>query len=61
MEKLLYRPEEVAEMCSVGRTTVYEAMREGRIESVKIGASRRVPADAVTKFVRELRTDLVEA
>lgn len=54
MEKLLYRPEEVAELCAIGRTSIYEAIRYGRLESVKIGASRRVPAEAVRRFVKEL-------
>ncbi|MDA1010643.1 MAG: helix-turn-helix domain-containing protein [Chloroflexi bacterium] len=59
MEKLLYRAEEVAELCSVGRTTVYAALRDGRLESVKIGASRRIPRDAVDRFVESLRAAAV--
>ena len=55
MEKLLLRPEEVAEICSVGRSAVYAAIRDGRLESVKLGASRRIPRDAVARFVDSLR------
>ena len=55
MEKQLYRPEEVAEICSVGRTTIWEAIRLGRIESVKIGAARRVPREAVLRYIESLR------
>lgn len=55
MEKMLYRPAEVAEICAVGRTTIFEAMRSGRLESVRIGAARRVPREALLAFVEALR------
>lgn len=61
MEKLLYRPEEVAEICSLGRTSIYEAIRSGRLKSVKVGAARRIPADAVQDFVGALTGERVEA
>jgi len=53
-EKLLLRPEEVAELIGVGRTKVYELMGSGLIRSVKIGGSRRVPKSAVDQFVATL-------
>jgi excisionase family DNA binding protein len=53
-EKLLLRPEEVAELIGVGRTKVYELMGSGLIRSVKIGGSRRVPKSAVDEFVATL-------
>jgi excisionase family DNA binding protein len=49
--RLLLRPEEVAEALNVGRSTVFELMRTGELRSVKIGALRRVPTDAVTEFL----------
>lgn len=54
MEKVLLRPEEVAQVCSIGRTAVYAAIREGRLESVRLGRSRRIPAAAVQRFVDSL-------
>lgn len=57
MEKLLYRPEEAAELCSLGRTSIYAAIRSGRLASVRIGAARRIPADALAKFVESLSED----
>jgi excisionase family DNA binding protein len=53
-DRLLLRPEEVAELIGVGRTKVYELMGSGLIRSVKIGNSRRVPRIAVDEFVAAL-------
>ena len=44
MDKLLLRPKEVAELIGIGRTKVFELMRSGQLESVRIGSSRRIPA-----------------
>jgi excisionase family DNA binding protein len=55
-DKVLLRPEEVAELLGVGRTKVYELMGSGLLRSVKIGGSRRVPKVAVDEFVAKLLT-----
>jgi excisionase family DNA binding protein len=55
MNKLLLTPEEAAEVLSICRTTVYALLRAGTLDSVQIGASRRVPADALTAYVTALR------
>ncbi len=52
--KLLLRPEEAAELLSISRSKVYELIGTGELISVRIGASRRIPADALTEFVRQL-------
>lgn len=59
MDSLLLKPEEVAECLSVSRSKVYELMRAGALESVRIGASRRVPRTAVNAFVEHLREEMV--
>ena len=46
-------------MLSIGRTKVYELMRLGVIESVKIHGCRRIPTDAVQSYVDRLRRDAV--
>ncbi len=56
METLLLRPEEVAEYLNIGRSKVYELMRAGTLESVRIGACRRVPRAAVDEYVESLRS-----
>jgi excisionase family DNA binding protein len=53
-DRVLLRPEEVAEALSIGRSTVFALMRSGELRSVKIGKSRRVPVDAVTEYVAGL-------
>jgi excisionase family DNA binding protein len=55
MDKLLLTPEEVAEALGIGRTKVYELMRLGLIESVKIDGCRRIPTAAVHEYVARLR------
>ena len=54
MDKLLLTPVE-ATVLSIGRSTVHELMRAGQLESVHIGACRRVPAEAVHSFLLQLR------
>jgi excisionase family DNA binding protein len=52
--RLLLRPEEVAQVLGIGRTTVFELMRSGELRSVKIGVSRRVLMESVTTYVAGL-------
>ena len=37
---------------SLGRTKVYELLADGRIQSVKIGRSRRILAESLEAIVR---------
>jgi len=43
-------------MCSVGRSLMWELIRRGEIESVQVGAARRVPIAAVEDYIGRLRT-----
>jgi len=47
METLLYRPEAAASALGIGRSKIFQLMAEGQIETVQIGRSRRVPAQAL--------------
>ena len=60
MEKVLLTPEETAEVMGIGRSKVYELMRQGALESVRIGGSRRVPTVAIEEYVRHLRHQVAE-
>jgi excisionase family DNA binding protein len=37
---------------SIGRTTLFALLRTGEIESIKIGALRRVPLTAIHDYIR---------
>jgi len=52
MERLLLKPSEVAEVLGIGRTTAYELIRSGRLPTVRLGSSIRVPADALRLWIR---------
>ena len=57
MNKLLLNAEEAAELLGIGRTKVYDLLRVGAIESVRIGKARRIPRDALTAYVEWLREE----
>jgi excisionase family DNA binding protein len=57
---LLLTAEEAARRLSLARSTLYELLLTGKIESVKIGRARRVPVDALEDFVDRLRQGLDE-
>ena len=52
--RLLLTPADAARALSISRTRVYELMASGRLRSVKIGRSRRIPVDALGAFVSEV-------
>jgi excisionase family DNA binding protein len=54
-DKILLRPEEAAQRLGVSRSVVYELIAEGRIESIRIGKSRRIPVEALLAFVEAQR------
>jgi excisionase family DNA binding protein len=54
VDRVLLRPEEVAQALGVSRTTVFELIRVGALRSVKIGAARRVSATALAEYVAAL-------
>lgn len=54
MDKLLLTPEDAAGILSIGRSKFYELLADGALRSVRIGTSRRVPAEALAAYVRRL-------
>ena len=56
-DQLLVTPEEAARRLSVGRTTIYELMASGELQSVNIGRCRRVPVSSLSLFVNRLIGD----
>jgi excisionase family DNA binding protein len=53
--QFLVTPEQAATSLALGRTKVYELLRNGELESVCIGSSRRIPREALEEYVRTLR------
>lgn len=51
---LLLTPDEAAEVLRVGRSKVYDLIRSGRLRSVKVDGSRRIPVSCLKEFVATL-------
>ena len=47
IERRALRPKQAAQTYGVGRVTLYEWMKTGRLASVKIGGARLIPVDAL--------------
>ena len=54
-KRALLRVREVVQILGIGRSTVYELMDSGTLESVRIGKSRRIPTEALEQFLADLR------
>ena len=52
VQRLLYRPAEVAAALGVSRSKVYELMNRGEIPWVLVGNARRVPVEELEQLVR---------
>jgi len=53
-DPLLYRIREAARLLALGESTVDELIARGELESVKIGASRRITRAGLEQYVRRL-------
>lgn len=51
MEKLAYSINETAKALSLGRTSIYALIAEGRLETFKFGNRRLVKAESVRRLV----------
>lgn len=52
--RLLLTPEQAAAALGLGRSRVYELMRDRRLRSVTVGRSRRIPYTSMLDFVQHL-------
>jgi excisionase family DNA binding protein len=52
---LLLTPAEAARALGIGRTKLFELIGRGDLESVLIDTARRIPSEALTQFVDQLR------
>ncbi|OEU95482.1 helix-turn-helix domain-containing protein [Streptomyces oceani] len=53
-DKLLYKPEEAADILGIGRSMLYELMSVGTVEYVKLGRCRRIRRTALEQYVANL-------
>ncbi len=53
--RLLYTPKQAAGALGIGRSKLYELLRDGELESIHIGSSRRIPAGALDEFIDRRR------
>ncbi len=61
MTPILLTPTEAAQALGIGRSKLYQLMQDGVLESVHIGACRRIPTDALLALVAKLRGGSVDA
>ena len=54
---LLLTVEEAAACLRLGRTRTFDLIARGEIESVRVGRSRRVPVEALDRYVAQLRAE----
>lgn len=54
---LLHSVDDAARLLSISRANLYRMMRDGRVRSVKIGRSRRIPHAAICDYVARLEHD----
>ncbi|MFD0209295.1 helix-turn-helix domain-containing protein [Streptomyces hirsutus] len=57
VDRLLYRPEEAAATLGIGRSLIYEEIRLGRLQTVRIGRRRLVPPEYVAQYVELLKRE----
>ena len=58
--KLLLTVDEAARRLGIGRSHAYIFVMKGEIPSVKIGRSRRIPADLLDGFVERLKSEQLD-
>lgn len=51
MEQILLTVEQAARTLAISRTRVFALIGSGELESIKLGGSRRIPRDAIQRFV----------
>ena len=57
MERVLLRMDEAANAIAVSRSHLGRLVARGEIPTVRVGRSRRVPADELQRWVRERVTE----
>jgi excisionase family DNA binding protein len=59
-ELQLFTVEEAMTMLRMGRTTIFDQLRNGRLRSVREGRARRIPARAIAEYIALLEHEEAE-
>ena len=59
-ELQLYTIEEAMTMLRMGRTTIFDLLRNGRLSSVREGRARRIPPRAIAEYIALLEREEAE-
>ncbi len=51
MERLTYSINETARLLSLGRTTIYAMLADGRLEAMKLGRRTLIKAESIKRLV----------
>ncbi|HEY8743812.1 MAG TPA: helix-turn-helix domain-containing protein [Chloroflexota bacterium] len=51
MDKIAVRPTEAAKLLGISRSFLYELLKAGEIESIRLGAARLIPVQSLYQFV----------
>ncbi|MEU8178005.1 helix-turn-helix domain-containing protein [Microbispora hainanensis] len=57
VEPKLYRVPDAVKGLGVGRSTLHDLIRQGRLRSVKQGRTRLIPASAIAEYVALLEQE----
>lgn len=49
--KILYRVEDAAELMSLSRTAIFDLIRTGDLDTIKVGRRRRIPLSSIEAYV----------
>lgn len=60
-ENRLYTVNDVEALLRLGRSTVFELIRSGRLRSVKEGRARRITSAAIADYIAKLEQDAEKA
>ena len=52
-QRLLLRPDEVAAILGLSRSTIYELLRAGELPTVHIGRAARIPARDLQRWIEQ--------
>jgi len=59
--RLLYSVAEAASLLGVGRTYMFRLIAAGEVESIKVGKLRKIPRDALARYIDQQRPGQVTA